>query len=368
MPRDITHVILADEAAKIAKMKEINDNPDAFHMGCVADDSFLYTSSPKLSTRLHGGLGDDTRAVVLEMMDILKTEDEPEVAAEQKAFVCGYLCHMATDLTFHPLIYSISGSQLESNNRSETYADISKACHRYAETWLDLHLMKRKNKSFKNFRPFRKIVKQIAMRFRLDDFFTDSYQNALKAKKHTWGDNFELQAQFHQGMTVQFLVNKITQNQTIAGMLRRLDEVLHGGLKLYTSGFYDFDREIPQLLTAGSFVHPTTGETIKKSIADLEHDAVECSVMFIKAADDYIKSGDKEAFLKVVSNINLDTGIVNSKLRDIRKRVTLRDLVSVIGRRKPSSDDEKNTGGSKISDKVKGAWEYFKGDPREHEY
>ena len=365
MPRDITHVILADEAAEIAKVKEINDNPEAFHMGCVADDSFLYTSSPKLSTRLHGGLGDDTRAIVLEMMDMLKTEKEPKKVAEQKAFVCGYLCHMAADLTFHPLIYSISGSQLKSNNRSETYADISKACHRYAETWLDLHFMKRKNKSFKNFRPFRKVVSQIAMRCRLDDFFTDCYQNALKAKKHTWGDNFELQTQFHQGMTLQFFVNKITQNQTIAGILRKLDDVLHGGLKLYTSGFYDFDREIPQRLMAGSFVHPATGEIIKKSVADLERDAIECSVIFMKAADDYIKSGNREAFLKVVPNINMDTGVVNSKLRDIRKRVTFRDLVSVIGKRKKFSGGEKNTDGCKISDKVNSVWRLFKDNPRE---
>ena len=37
MPRNITHVILADEAADIIKSKDIFDNPEAFHMGCVAD-------------------------------------------------------------------------------------------------------------------------------------------------------------------------------------------------------------------------------------------------------------------------------------------------------------------------------------------
>lgn len=332
MPRDITHIILADEAADIIKSKEIFDNPDAFHMGCVADDSFLYTSSPKLSTRLHGGLGDDTRAVVLEMMDQLKEEKNPARAAEKKAFICGYLCHMAADLTFHPLIYSISGSQLKCNNRSEKDVDLSKSCHRYAETWLDLHLMKEKNLSFKNFRPFRKIITKMAMRVRLDDFFTDCYQIALKAKKRTWGDNFELQSQFHNGMTRQFLVDKITQNQTVGKMLHKLDKVLYGKLKLYTAGFYDLSKDIPQRLTAGSFIHPVTGEVINKSIVDLEKDSIALSANFIRAVDDYMKTGDREAFQKAVPNINLDTGREDTKLSDIHRRVTHSDYEAIQGK------------------------------------
>ncbi len=342
MPRNITHVIIADEAAKEINSKDIFNNLNAYHMGCVADDSFLYTSSPLLSTRLHGGLGDDTRAIIVEMMDQLKEEEDPEQQSEQRAFIYGYLSHMATDIAFHPLIYSISGSQLKENNRSEDYADLSKACHRYAETWLDLHLMREKKKSFDNFRPFRKIVANLAMRARLDDFFTDCYQDALKAKKHTWGDNFELQAQFHAGMTIQLMVDKITHNQTIGGILRKLDKIFHGELKLYTSGFYDFDGTIPQRLTAGSFVHPETGEVINKSIKDLEREAVKNTVDFVRAADDYIKFGNEEAFLKAVPNFNYDTGTVNKKLSDIRKRITLRDFVSVMVK-----DDKKSQNRSK---------------------
>ena len=333
MPRDITHIILADEAAKAYKSKEILNNLSAFHMGCVAEDAFLYSLSPQLSTRLHGGLGDDTRAVALEMMDELKKEKNPHKRAIEKAFVCGYLCHMAADCNFHPLIYSISGSQLACNNRSKDDVALSKACHRYAETWLDVYLMRDKHISFKNFRPFRQIVRNMAMRIHLDDFFTDCYQNALKAKKYTWGDNLDLQAQFHNGMTRQFFVDKITQNQTVAGMLRKLDKVFHGRLKLYTSGFYNFSGDIPSRLTAGSFIHPVTGEIVQKSLADLERDTIQYSVQFFRAVDDYIKYGDREAFLKAVPNINGDTGLENSKLVDIRKIITQEDFASMIGER-----------------------------------
>ena len=336
MPRDITHIILADEAAKVIRRKSISDSSDdfylinknisehqeAFHMGCMAADSFFYTTSPQLSTRLHGGFGEDTRAVVLEMIEQLKEEKNPVKTAEKKAFIYGYLCHMAADLTFHPLIYSISGSQLISNNHSMNEVELSKSCHRYAETWLDLYLMRNKKLSFKKFRPFHKIVANLAMRVRLDDFFTDCFQNALNAKKYTWGDNFDLQAQFHNGMTRQFFVDKVTQNQTIADMARKLNRALDGKLKLYIPGFYDFDKEIPQHLTAGSFIHPVTGKKVQKSLADLERDALDCSVKYVQAADNYIQSGDRESFLKNVLNINLDTGMENSKLSDICSRVT----------------------------------------------
>lgn len=324
MPRDITHIVLADEAADIIKNKDISGHREAFHMGCVADDTFLYSLSPQLSTRLHGGLGDDTRAVVLAMMDRQRKEKNPSKAAEQKAFICGYLCHMAADLTFHPLIYSISGSQVRENNLSMDDVRLSKACHRYAETWLDLHLMRKKNLSFKNFRPFRKIITNMAMRVRLDDFFTDCFQDALKAKKFTWGDNFDLQSQFHNGLTRQFFVDKITQNQTVGSILRKLDRVLNGKLKMYTSGFYDINGKVPQCLTAGTYVHPVTGETVNKSLDDLEKDAVGCSVRFMQAADEYLKNGNREAFLEAVPNVNLDTGRVDSRLSDIRTKVAMK--------------------------------------------
>ena len=339
MPRDITHIILADEAAEKIKSQDILDHPEAFHMGCLAVDSFLYSSSPKLSSKLHGHLKKDTRAIVLEMLKQLKNEKNPVRASEQKAFIYGYLCHMAADIAFHPLVYSISGSHFESNHPSKSDIELSKASHRYAETWLDLYLMKDKKLSFKNFRPFRKIVTKLGMRMRLDDFFTDACQNVLKAKKYTWGDNFDLQAQFHFSMLRQLFINKITQNQSVGKILRKTDEFLHGKLKLYTSGFYNLGKDIPQCLTVNSFTHPATGEVIHKSIKDLELDAVKDSVKFIQAADDYIKSEDQNAFLSTVPNFNLDSG---TEGQIIRKKPTQEAFEAIQGKNKESKYTQNN--------------------------
>ena len=77
MPRDLTHVILADDIrgclpAETRQCAETCES--AFHMGAISHDSFLYGSNPKLSTKMHGGFGDDTRSVVLEMLDDIRKE------------------------------------------------------------------------------------------------------------------------------------------------------------------------------------------------------------------------------------------------------------------------------------------------------
>ena len=65
MPRDLTHVIIADDILKRSKdswAKGVAEQSTAMHMGAIAHDSFLYGPSPKLSTKMHGGFGDDPRA------------------------------------------------------------------------------------------------------------------------------------------------------------------------------------------------------------------------------------------------------------------------------------------------------------------
>ena len=314
MPRDITHVILADEAAKLINDKDILNNPDALHMGSIAVDTFFYSLSSKFSQKMHGKYETDTRVVVLDMVRRLKEERDPVNKARQKAFICGYLCHVAADSVFHPLINSVSYLPSKENNFSGSDEDLATARHRYAETWLDLYFLKDKNLSFDNFRPFRKVLTNIELRSHLDYCFANSCYRTLGGKTYnkvyTWRDSDDLQAEFHNSMTRQFFVDKVTQNSTIAEMLNRLDKIMNGRLKPFTSGFYGFCKDIPQQLVSGSFVHPITKRVVYKSIDDLEYDAVMRSVDFIKAVNAYIQSGDKKAFLNAVPNVNLDTGIV----------------------------------------------------------
>lgn len=327
MPRDLTHVIIADEILKRSKepwAKRAAYNATALHMGAISHDSFLYSPTAKLSTKIHGGFGDDTRNVVVTMLDDVRAEQNAEIKAKKQAFAFGYLTHMAADTVFHPFIYSVSGSQVPENNTSKEGEDMAKARHRYAETWLDVHFMQEKGLTFDNFRPLRKIVHNIGDSRMLADFFCKNYEKAYSL-------NRDVSSDYRRGMLVQLAVGKVTQNQTVGGILRRLDEYTGGKLKLAVSGFYQNDRQIPALMESfKSFKHPVTGEVVHKNLHDLTEEAIVCGTKYIRAAEKYLATGDRAAFLKAVPNKNLDTGVENTKLADI-KQVDPADLQALKG-------------------------------------
>lgn len=315
MPRDLTHVILADDVFERlpADMgKCIRANKTAYHMGAVSPDSFLFGSDSKLSTRMHGGLGDDTRGVVLEMLDDVRGEKNKKLQERKKAFVFGYLTHMAADAVFHPFVYSVSGSQVPENNPDEEHVRLAKTRHRYVETWLDMHFINKKGYDFDNFRPLRKIVADVPNRREMTDFFCKNYQK-------NFGIKDDLNKTFKNSMTIQLFLGKVTKNQTLGKVLRRLDNFLDGRLGMAVSGFYQKDRKIPEKLTEfTSYRHPVTGKMVYTSLDGLTQSAVDRAATMIAAADRYIASGNRKDFLYAVPNVNLDTGIVNTRLSDIK--------------------------------------------------
>lgn len=315
MPRDLTHVIFADEIRKnlsAAAQKDTEKNAAAFHMGAIAHDAFLYGSQPKLATKLHGGLGDDTRAVMIEMMDNVRAEKDPEKQAMKKSFVYGFMSHAAVDTTFHPFVYSVSGSQVPENNPDQKHVDLAKTRHRYIETWLDVHFLREKGLSLDTFKPFKQVANDKRTNVVVPSFFCESYEKA-------YGIDQDLTPVFKNSMKMQLFIGRVTQNQPLGKALRALDNALDGRLGLAVSGFYQTDRAMPPILKDfESYKHPVTGQNIVQSLRGLTQDAVECGTAYIAAAEKYIKDGVRKAFLKAVPNCNLDTGVENTKLADIK--------------------------------------------------
>lgn len=316
MPRDLSHVILADDVCEklpAGMGKCIDAHKTAYHMGAVSPDSFLFGSDSKLSTRMHGGLGDDTRGLVLEMLDDVRGEQNKKLQERKKAFVFGYLTHMAVDAAFHPFVYSVSGSQVPENNPDQEHVKLAKTRHRYVETWLDMHFINKKGYDFDNFRPLRKIVANVQNRREMTDFFCKNYQKNFDIKD-------DLRGLYKKSMTMQLFLAKVTKNQTLGKILRRLDNFLDGRLGIAVSGFYQTDRKIPEKLTEfSSYKHPVTGKTVHASIDGLRQDAVDRAALMIAAADRYAANGNRQEFLHAVPNVNLDTGIVDTRLSDIKQ-------------------------------------------------
>lgn len=315
MPRDLTHVILADDiraGLPAGTRRCAEEFESAFHQGAISHDSFLYGSDSGLSTKMHGGFGDDTRAVVLEMLDDVRKEKDPVRRDIQKAFVYGFLTHSAVDSVFHPFVYSVSGSQVRENNPDEDRVKQAKTRHRYVETWLDVHFLKRKGRDQDTFQPLKKIRGDRQSFEIATDFFCRNYQKAYSA-----GD--DVARTYKNGLTVQLFVGRVTKKQTLGKVLRRLDDFLDGRLGLAVSGFYQQDRQMPsKLKDFESFKHPVTGHTVRRNLAGLTRDAVRRGTDYVLAAEKYIANGDRREFLESVPNINLDTGVENTKLADIK--------------------------------------------------
>ncbi len=315
MPRDLTHVMLANDI-RDRLPAEVRQSVDAcetvFHMGAISHDSFLYGPESELSTKMHGGYGDDTRGVVLEMLDDIRKEKDPEKQAAEKAFVYGFLTHAAVDSVFHPFVYSVAGSQVRKNNPDEDHVKLAKIRHRYVETWLDVHFLKQKKKSLMTFKPLKKLVDDHKDRKTAADFFCRNYQKAFKIDD-------DLNVLYQSSMAVQLFIGRVTKNKTMGKLLHRLDDFLDGQLGMAASGFYQHGRQMPpKLKDFESFKHPVTGETVYNTLSGLTQDAVQRGTDFILAAEKYIENGNKREFLKAVPNFNLDTGVENTELSDIK--------------------------------------------------
>ena len=144
-------------------------------------------------------------------------------------------------------------------------------------------------------------------------FFGRNYQKAFGLEE-------DQTKTFRKSLNLQMFIGRVTQDQKLGRFLRRLDDFLDGGLGMVVSGFYQKDRRLPsKLKDFTEYKHPVTGETVHKNMRDLTRDAVKRGADYIAAAEKYVETGDREAFLKAVPNINLDTGIENTKLSDIKQ-------------------------------------------------
>ena len=137
MPKENTHLYFAHqliaETEQIEWKRVTKENMQAYYLGSVMPDTFYY--SPKERVRsvseiLHGRHGELTNTLVFDLLDQAR-ERQSEV---DLAFALGYLTHAALDITFHPLIYFLSGNYFDEDKGRRLEAMYM---HRHLETYLD---------------------------------------------------------------------------------------------------------------------------------------------------------------------------------------------------------------------------------------
>ena len=170
MPKELTHILFADQLTdrlgRAGPAQLLRRNHATLHFGSIATDTLYYEVTFPIIDRdyahwgeiVHGGHGEDTGTPIREMLRRLQNrpQNTPPSAADDArfAFVCGFLSHMALDIVFHPWVYAVTGPYYDPDPDRQVDSQMS---HRLVESWLDLLMLQRFEKTRNNFDPFKAI-------------------------------------------------------------------------------------------------------------------------------------------------------------------------------------------------------------------
>lgn len=112
MPFENTHLFLADKVQQALPNDDValvlKEHLDYYYIGSIFPDTLFFTREENLSRvafRLHGDDGQPTNRFAF---DVLDRSRETE-SRRDFAFIAGFLTHCAADITFHPIVFYISG-------------------------------------------------------------------------------------------------------------------------------------------------------------------------------------------------------------------------------------------------------------------
>jgi hypothetical protein len=134
MPKENTHMFFAYDLLEAFQdqdlLKDISKHVSFYLFGSISPDIFYYSGAKELvaiSESLHGKTGKPTNTAILAML-------EEGAGPADLAFILGYITHCALDITFHPVIYYLSGNYYDDDPAKKARAVYM---HRHLETCLD---------------------------------------------------------------------------------------------------------------------------------------------------------------------------------------------------------------------------------------
>ncbi len=144
MPKEITHWLVALKVAKEARGSITGDAalryPNALQLGAVFPDILFYATGPPSVSRYrqmahacHGDHGEDSYRLIREIAAALPGSTH---FGPLRAFLAGVSCHIQTDLTFHPLVYHLTGDYGDADPKRRS---CSVRNHRRLECLIDIY-------------------------------------------------------------------------------------------------------------------------------------------------------------------------------------------------------------------------------------
>lgn len=139
MPKENTHIAFAarlfDSLDESPLKEALAGHKKEYLLGSISPDIFFYHRNEKkteISSRLHGCAGEKTNEIIIAML-----EDTDTPRKRDFSFAAGYMTHTVLDMTFHPVVYYLSGNYYDPDFRRR---EQSQYRHRYIETVIDIML------------------------------------------------------------------------------------------------------------------------------------------------------------------------------------------------------------------------------------
>ncbi|NTU98395.1 zinc dependent phospholipase C family protein [Candidatus Falkowbacteria bacterium] len=303
MPKENTHLYFANELLKKINQEQIfgiiQKNIEAYYFGSVAPDTFYYSSKAsirKISETMHGRSGNMTNEIVFEM---LKAAREKKSETDL-AFIFGYLTHCSLDITFHPIIYYLSGNYYDPDPKKSNEAVY---LHRHLETYLDVQV----NSSFY----FNDLISyQILRSLSFSQYISTTFNISFKEIENT----LKRKAKVHRLLRNNFILDLLYI------FYRIVKRSSWAKFKIFLGIFYGNltrdNRIIPKVINYRDVV---TGEEKVTTIYDLFSQAGTLAVEYIATANAYYHHQIRQVEAKeIIRGESLNTGHVGTPASELR--------------------------------------------------
>jgi hypothetical protein len=295
MPKENTHLHFAygliEEFQGSYIHKDISDNIRHYLLGSIIPDTFYYGGSASLrriSESFHGKDGNPTNATIVQVLD--SARDKKDIS-----FILGYITHCALDITFHPVIYYLSGNYYDESPPKRVRAVY---LHRHLETCLDLDI--------KNSMRLHRLVRiKYLEGLVFEEIISQKFNVPIKSLRHS------LRRQIIYN--VLFTSNAAYHLARLASKTGLFHDTSQLGL-FYGDALYD--EQLPSMIETADLIEGSPRTT---TIDELFSNARTLAKSMMEAAYGYwIKSVSRDEMLQAIPGLSLDTGKLGVSASSIR--------------------------------------------------
>ena len=295
MPKENTHLHFAygllEEFQGHDIRKDVSEYIRHYLLGSIIPDTFYYGNSASLrriSESFHGKDGNPTNTTIVQVLD--NARDKKDIS-----FILGYISHCALDITFHPVIYYLSGNYYDESPEKRARAVY---LHRHLETCLDLDI---KN----SMRMHRLIRIKYLEGLVFEDIISQKFKVPIKSLRHS------LRRQITYN--VLFTINAAYHLAKLASKTGLFNDTSQLGL-FYGDAVYD--EQIPSMIEVADLIE---GRQWTTTINELFSNARTLAKSMMEAAYGYkIKSVSRDEMLHAIPGLSLDTGKLGVSASSIR--------------------------------------------------